>query len=243
MSEVNAVKNEQVKRTHDEFYLQLNRKSTPKEYFKFVDRHVRQFRSLDGLRVVDIGCATGDFLHFLAELYPQAKLYGYDVLDTLLSRARTEVTRATFSRVNISEPDLQSKDQSFDVAFMLGVHSIFDDLHWLNNALSLLRPGGHFYCFGLFNTMDVDVFVKARKSGAKALEPGWNVMSCTTVHAHLASIGQHGDFSPWQITVPVLPTDGDPYRSWTVPQVDGSFEIRNGLQLVHTFQLLHVCKK
>ena len=168
MSEVNAVKNEQVKRTHDEFYLQLNRKSTPKEYFKFVDRHVRQFRSLDGLRVVDIGCATGDFLHFLAELYPQAKLYGYDVLDTLLSRARTEVTRATFSRVNISEPDLQSKDQSFDVAFMLGVHSIFDDLHWLNNALSLLRPGGHFYCFGLFNTMDVDVFVKARKSGAKA---------------------------------------------------------------------------
>lgn len=243
MSEINAVKNELVRRTHDEFYLHLNRKSTPKEYFKFVDRKVRELCSLDGLRIVDIGCATGDFLHFLAELYPQAELHGCDVLDSLLNRARVEVPRATLNLLDISKPDLQSQVQPFDVAFMLGVHSIFDDLHWLSNALRLLRPGGHFYCFGLFNAMDVDVFVKARKSGSTALEPGWNVMSCATVRAHLESLGQHGDFSPWQITVPVLPTDGDPYRSWTVPQVDGSFEIRNGLQLVHTFQLLHVCKR
>lgn len=242
MLKPDVVQNENVKRTHDEFYLQLDRKSTPKEYFKFVDRQVRQVCDPKSLRLVDIGCATGDFLHYLNDLYPQAQLHGFDVLESLLTRAKVEVPRATFKQLDISAPDLQTGKLAFDVAFMLGVHSIFDDLNWLDNSLKLLQPGGHFFCFGLFNAIDVDVFIKARRSGTNALEPGWNVMSCATVQAHLASLGQKGDFTPWQITVPVTPTAGDPYRSWTVPQVDGSFEIRNGLHLVHTFQLLHVRK-
>lgn len=243
MQDTNATKNKLVNRTHDEFYLQLDRKASPKEYFKFVHRQVSQFCNLDNLKVVDIGCATGDFLHFLSSIHPHAHLHGYDVLDSLLNRAGTEVPGASFSRVDISEPTQQFRSQLFDVAFMLGVHSIFDDLHWLSNALSLLHPGGHLFCFGLFNSVDVDVFIKARKSGSQSLESGWNVMSCATVQKHLATLGQLGDFTPWKISIPVSPTDEDPYRSWTVPQVDGTFEIRNGLQLVHTFQLLHVCKK
>lgn len=243
MQDTTANINHPVNRTHDEFYLKLDRKASPKEYFKFVHRQVSQCCNPDGLQVVDIGCATGDFLHFLSLLYPRAQLHGYDVLDSLLSRAATEVPSASFSRVDISDAARQPESQKFDIAFMLGVHSIFDDLHWLTNALDLLNPGGHFFCFGLFNPVDVDVFIKARKCGTQSLEPGWNVMSCTTVLEHLNALGHAGDFTPWQISIPVPPTNGDPYRSWTVPQVDGSFEIRNGLQLVHTFQLLHVCKK
>lgn len=232
--------NATVKRTHDEFYLTVDRRAQPKEYFKFVsDQLSICVGELGDAAVLDIGCATGEFLHYLKACYPSANLSGIDVVPSLLERARRVVPQAKFHEADISSKSFVAPNQ-FDVVFMLGVHSIFDDLYWLDNAMSLVKPGGHFMCFGIFNPFDIDVFVKARKKGSDTLESGWNIVSQATVLDHLRTIGFEGAFTPWKISIPIPVTEADPFRSWTVLQADGTYETRNGLQLIHTFQLLHV---
>lgn len=229
-----------VQRTHDHFYLNVDRKEHPKEYFKFVHEQVLEHAgSLNGKSVLDIGCATGEFLHFVQSSFPSASLNGVDVMPDLLERARQVVPKASFSEADISSNHFQASAK-YDAVFMLGVHSIFDDLKWLDNSVALLKPGGYFFCFGIFNPVDIDVFIKARKRGSDTLESGWNVISKSTVHDHLKNLGLEGAFVPWSISIPVSANQADPLRSWTVQQADGSFEIRNGLQLVHTFHLLRV---
>ena len=46
-----------------------------------------------GLRIVDVGCGTGEITRRLAALYPQARLLGIDILEENLARARA-MTRA-----------------------------------------------------------------------------------------------------------------------------------------------------
>ena len=52
-------------------------------------------------RILDIGCATGDFLYYLKGLYPDGEFTGIDVMPELLEQARSEVPSVKFSTGNI----------------------------------------------------------------------------------------------------------------------------------------------
>ena len=80
-------------RSHDKFYLNEDRKKKPKEYFKFIYDEVGSIENVD---VLDVGCATGDFLYFLGSMSDTVKLYGTDIDAELIERARTEVPRGDF---------------------------------------------------------------------------------------------------------------------------------------------------
>ena len=66
------IKNKGEKRTHDNFY--LNEKEKVKDYYKFILSNVRH--NLNNKDIIDIGCATGDFLSFLNKKFPSSKLHG-----------------------------------------------------------------------------------------------------------------------------------------------------------------------
>ena len=76
-------------RTHDKLYLNEVRKDTPKEYFKFIVKNLSF--NLNNKNVIDIGCATGEFLHYLNKLFPNAKLYAADIDKELLVKAQENV--------------------------------------------------------------------------------------------------------------------------------------------------------
>ena len=57
------------KRSHDDFY--LNEKFIIKEYYKFIIKRLN--KNLNGKKVLDIGCATGDFLKFINIKFPKSK--------------------------------------------------------------------------------------------------------------------------------------------------------------------------
>ncbi|MBT6936788.1 MAG: class I SAM-dependent methyltransferase [Candidatus Marinimicrobia bacterium] len=136
-------------RTHDRFYLKENRKLKPKEYFKFIVNNLKT--SLDNKSVIDIGCATGDFLYYLSTCFPKAELYGADVDLDLLERTKREVSlvKRTF-QIDIS--DLKTDIGKYDAVFMSGVHSIYDELNWINSIKSLLKDeNSRGYIFGIFN--------------------------------------------------------------------------------------------
>src|SRR3989344_3572898 len=99
----NVFKKNGARRTHDRLYLKEDRKNNPKESFKFIYRISNPFlRKIKKPLILDIGCATGDFLYFISKKHPRALLFGVDIIPELLKRARKEVLQAKFLRGDIT---------------------------------------------------------------------------------------------------------------------------------------------
>lgn len=227
-----------VERTHDKFYLNENRKENPKEYFKFISAIARDVVVRPSAEIAEVGCATGDFAYYLRTVYPSIRLSAFDIDEELLERARQEVSGVTFDLINIAQ---QSLNKRYDAVFMNGVHSIFDDLGWLDNLLASVKPGGSLFVFGLFNPEDLDVMIKSRASCTSgAWETGWNVFSRKTVANAVTAAGGQVQFHDFKIEIDLPKVSQDPLRSWTEQLATGERLIRNGLQLVNTLSLMEV---
>lgn len=238
-------------REHDALYLRENRKKDPKETFKFAVKVVRPFLAkCKNLSILDVGCATGDFLYYLYTQFPHATLAGVDVMPALVARARKEIPGAQFFVGDLYTGKGLPK-QKFDALFLVGVHSIFDEVGpWLDNLLRMLKPGGRAYVFGMFNPEEVDVLVRVRyaglptgKAGKKnPWQSGWNMVSERTVRDYLGTKGYSATFHPF--TLPIdLPKQKDPLRSWTFKLKNDKRIIVNGTQVLHHFSLLEIRKK
>jgi trans-aconitate methyltransferase len=227
-------------RTHDKFYLNEDRKRTPKSYFKFVLNEIDSDFAKNA-SIVDIGCATGDFIWFLQQNFPDAELVGVDVDEQLLQRARAEVPSAEFFRANIVEDKI---DKQYDLVFFLSVHAIWDSAEtWLNPLVDLVREKkkSAVYVFGLFNPEDVDVMVRSRKSSSDGpWETGWNIISKKTVRDYCENKGWECSFKNFQIDVELEKNESDPLRSYTLMMKDDQPLVVNGLQIVHQTSLLTI---
>ena len=80
-------------RTHDDFYLKDIRKEKTKEYFKFLLKILNKnklIHSKKNLKIIDIGCATGELIYFLKKKLKNANFYGLDVLPNLIKFAKKD---------------------------------------------------------------------------------------------------------------------------------------------------------
>jgi len=235
-----------VVRNHDKLYLHESRKSQPKEYFKFIaTKAANHLASYQQPSVLDIGCATGDFLFFMKSLYSTAQFTGLDIMPELLYKARNEVSGCTFLEGNICQKS-SLPNNTFDAVFMNGVHSIFDDFYpWLDHVLELTNTArGRAYIFGIWNSEDVDVLVKARYSGESMDSPwqaGWNCFSMKSCQKYLAKLHvKSAVFYDFKIEIDIPRNTEDPLRSWTFFYKDGTRGIINGTMLLHDFKLLEI---
>ena len=98
------------------------------------------------LRILDVGCATGDFLYYLSQLGESYDLFGGDIRG-LLEVAKTRVINAVYLKMDILRFRLihSPTGGSFDVTTMFGVNAIFDDCDWVTN-LSRLTGENAFVC-------------------------------------------------------------------------------------------------
>ncbi len=233
---------ETIHRTHDKFYLTENRKDNPKEYFKFIANIAAPFLSKDAVSAIDIGCATGDFVYFLRSEFPNISLSGMDVDEELLARASKEVEGVEFIHGDITQGELNKK---FDVIFLNGVHSIFDDFVWLENLLDLMSSDdARVFVFGLFNPEDLDVLIKSRPAATDGKwETGWNLYSKKSVLTFLNDRGYDGNYYDFEIGLDLEKKEDDPLRSWTEELANGKRIIVNGLQLVNTLSLIEISKR
>lgn len=200
--------------------------------------HLRKFARPE---ILDIGCATGDFLYYLHMLYPNASLTGCDILPELLKRAKREVPQAKYIRGDIYTGKGMPKNK-FDAVFLLAVHSIFDDVGpWLDSLLRVVKPAGRVYVFGLFNPEDIDMVMRVRyaKPGSR-YQRGWNTISQKTVLEHLGKRGARGTFHRYVIGLDVPRHKDDPLRSWTFKLKNGERAIINGTQILHQFYFLEI---
>ena len=222
---------------HNQFYLAEDRRQAPKEYFKFLLKVAAQ--ELERApRVLDIGCASGDFLYYLRSMYPAAKLTGMDVTSEFLDKARFAVPGADFLVGDVFAGTGLPREP-FDLVFMSGVNYLFaDHKPWLRNLRSLAARRA--YVFGVFNPEDLDVRAMVQRSGDENSVTPWNLISKKTISLFLNAEGVNHRFLDWELPIPSPRTHEDPLRSWTVEAKSGQQLVVNGMQLIHRFSVLEI---
>jgi SAM-dependent methyltransferase len=112
----------------------------PQEQALFARYHLR-----GPLRILDLGCGTGEITRRLADLYPQAHIVGIDILEGNLALARQDSANYG-ARIVYEAGDafaLQHGDASFDLVVCRHMSQAvphFD--HVLDEIGRVLRPGG-----------------------------------------------------------------------------------------------------
>lgn len=221
---------------HNRFYLQEDRRVRVKEYFKFLLAEATAARSFQQPTVLDVGCATGDFLSYLHSEWPEARLAGMDSSEEFVDRAREALPQARFFVGDIYSGAGLPRE-AFDVVFMSGVNLYFREVEpWIKNLLALARET--VYVFGIFNPEKLDVRATIERPGESSSSTPWNLISQESIRLILDRLGVRHTFREWELPIENPRVHEDPIRSWTVETRDGHYLVINGTQIVHRFALL-----
>jgi len=107
-----------------------------------------------GMRVLDVGCATGNLFHALRERFGEVEYVGVDGSESLVKRANELTNEATFINKNIFELDKNYFKEKFDVVVATGVFQHeprYKEL--MDLMLDHAKEGGHIlFDIKLFHT-------------------------------------------------------------------------------------------
>jgi SAM-dependent methyltransferase len=197
-------------------------------------------------RVLDVGCATGALIAYLATMFPSFSFVGIDISDELIEIAREKVPNATFE-VGSGLSLGTSHSRAYDLVLSVGVIGIFDyeeAQESLNKLIDCARPNGLVYVFHQFNEFDVDVQVKHRRCefgpARDGWGAGWNIYSYRTI-GHWLSGGRATAhrFIDFEMPISLQPQE-NPVRTWTIDMADGRRRLTNGLKLLVDLRFLEI---
>ena len=230
-------------------YLKEERYEEPKEAFKLLGRMIGAHVLPAEPRVLDAGCATGELLFYLRKVFPEARLAGLDVSQSLLDRCADTLPGVQLYQGSIADTTA-APAATFDVVTMSGVLCCLDDpAPALDAALSWLAAGGLLLVFDAFNSHPVDVIMRYRRADLMEndeqapWETGWNVFSRHNVDRLLASRNDvvSWDYTPFELPFSLEPKH-DPMRTWTIRTEESPYQLVNGaLQLVN-LSILRIVK-
>jgi SAM-dependent methyltransferase len=243
-------------RIHDTIYIAdppEKDKSVYKQVGDLIDRQINAKTNnnsqINNFKLCDMGCATGDFTSYLLKRFSKLEVIGIDYHVELIEQAKKNYQKFFANRLEFKEGSiLESKtlpSASLDILTVLGVLSMFDEIEIpLKNCAQWLKPGGLLVIFNMFNSFDIDVFLRFTRGGKKKnLEVGWNIFSEKLVIEKASLLGfENFTFHDFNVNFKRLPHSDDPLRSWTVT-VDGRKKMLNGLNILHPFKILTCTKK
>lgn len=104
-----------------------------------------RYRMQGAIRILDLGCGTGQITRRLARRYPQARIVGVDILEENLARARAD-NMALEGRVHYERGDafaLAFDDAAFDLVVCRHLSQAVPGFEQvLEEITRVLRPGG-----------------------------------------------------------------------------------------------------
>jgi trans-aconitate 2-methyltransferase len=118
----------------------------PERYHQFQSDRFAPFEDLlalvkirDGMKVVDLGCGTGELTRRLADKLPGSEVVGIDSSPEMLERAREQAS----SRLRFEVGSIENVEGEWDLVFSHAAIHWVDDHHSLvPRLLSILSPGG-----------------------------------------------------------------------------------------------------
>lgn len=233
-------------KAQDPIYLGEDRYEKPKELHKTLANLIGGAGHVSGTRVMDVGCATGEFLHYLRERFPDCAAFdGVDVSPAMIAQAKERVPGARFDVVDLSTPNVFADRREYDVVFCSGVLSVFDDVSVpVANLLQLARSGGSVIIATMINQHPIDVVMRYRRteSDEGTWETGWNCFSRQTIERILRALPYRLDWSWHWFNMPfAIPRrPDDPMRTWTIATEENPFQTVNGAGQLVNSGILHV---
>ena len=118
----------------------------PEQYHKFREERFAPFDDLfslirvqEGLRVVDLGCGTGELTRRLADRLPGCTVLGLDSSPRMLEKARQHQTH----NLEFSLGSIETLTGQWDLVFShAAIHWVEDHQTLIPRLCSLVRPGG-----------------------------------------------------------------------------------------------------
>ncbi len=221
-------------RLHDDLvYLVENRADEPKEIFKVL-RDILAADPVSGeeqVDMLDVGCATGEFIQYLRSQFPDWTYFGLDVSEKLIEESRRRLPKVNFTCGSLLDSSCFN-DRKFDVITCLGVLSIFDSLEQpLSNLIDGLSDNGTLLVFGMMNEFAVDLLVRCRYSDKpnQPWQSGFNAFS-REYYAHV--LRAHDRSLNWSWTrfrMPfAMPRKDDLLRNWIIRTEQDPFQQMRG---------------
>lgn len=165
------------------------------------------------LRLLDVGCSTGNLLRHLRTSCPEISLHGGDLMAPVVDECRGKPDMAGIDFQVMDIFHLPS-DAPFDIIVVNAVLYLFDDEQFARAVASLgaaLKPGGHLLVFDFFHPYQQNLsIIECSRSHPRGLTIHMRPMELTT-----RILRREGfpacDFRPFAITVDLLPgrTYGD----------------------------------
>ncbi len=183
-------------------------------------------------RLLDVGCAAGDFLQYAQNRYPGARCEGVEYDAELVELARQRDGHCVVHQGDANRMSALP-DNAFDAVFLTGVHSIFDDFRpSFSECVRVAKNGGVVLITGLFNDYPLDARIQWRyaEQFEAPWHPGYNLFSKQSVGAFLNELVSVKRYSFEKFSLPFdLQPQTDPVRSWTETGADGQRTLRNGI--------------
>ena len=235
-----------VLRLHDKLYLKENRYLKTKNINKLICKILKKNYKPKN-KIVDLGCANGELLYHLNNNLIQPELFGVDVDNQLLKKAKKNVKDVTVKKGSIINSKL-FRNSFFDTSICIGVVSIFDNFEKVfDNLIKWTKSKGTIIVQILLNHYPYDVNVKYShskvwtKNGPRFVESGWNVYSRETIEKYILKnkIIKNHKIHQHKINFKRKKNKLDPIRSWTCV-IDGKRKMINGLGLILNEYILEI---
>jgi trans-aconitate 2-methyltransferase len=197
----------------------------PAQYHQFQNERFAPFEDIfslikirSRLRVVDLGCGTGELTRRLADRLPESEVLGIDSSLEMLTRAREQASE----RLSFKQGSIQEVEGEWDLVFS---HAA---IHWIENhraliprLLTLVRPGGQLAVQLPSNhthpTHTLIMEIASEEPFRHALK-GWNRVSpVLSIREYAELLHEHGatEITIFEKVYPSLLEDSDALADWT----------------------------
>lgn len=236
-------------RSADEKIYKENRYDKPKELFKQIAAllGLDKKKNIDSKKkLMDIGCATGEFLYYVRKINPLMGLSGIEYSKNLVDCSKEFLQKNNIKIAVGDANNLKVKDSQYDFVITSGVTSIFDDFRQSFEEMIRIAKNGA-WCLNsmLVNEFDIDVIIKYIHPVTKKIESGWNKFSIKSISDFLKNHKNVGSYKFIKHKMPFdLPRGKDLMRSWTVIDKNEKRILWNGLNMeISTYFILFKVKK
>lgn len=207
----------------------LNEDPREKDYYPFVYELIRSknFKS-----VLDIGCASGDFINLLE--IPNIQCYGVDISKDLIEKAKSSTTnkKKEFFCLDILNEKAEFSTP-IDFVTCFGTAGCIENIELLITNIIKLKP--KLVMFNdLINENGLDIICGYRRHINDDFNYAYNIRSFETWREIIQRFpGYSVDFEPYKMSTNLQKTD-DPLRNFH-SNVDNEKVQRNGLDLLLRF--------
>ena len=212
----------------------LNKKIFIKEYFKKIEKIIPNKNRLE---LIDIACASGDFIYYLNKTKKNIVLSGLDYSPKLLKLAKKKINTARFFNRNLKNKINLNK--KFDFVTCLGTMTAFDD--WkipVKNLFKLCKKNGVIILYDPINIYNIDTILRYKKD--KKWLSGFNLFSKETITKYFKKINQKCKIKFIEFTLKTnLKKEKNKMKAWTT-KIDNKKRVMVGTSQILDFHIIKI---